>query len=250
MKTIAYALILSFCSINFSLAYTSKDIQAAKSSDFKADSKTYIKLNQLFLQIYGHDGYEKQRNKYQKYVNHVERPQVFVEDYWMLSDYASDFYSNMNKYLRGQTIDDEEEVDLIVKILVNQSALHKLPKFKGKTYRASSLGNNVLKTYKDAWLNGLAKEEKAFTSTSIKKSILTEFDDYEDQSKKTNTHFYIVSRSGVKISDYSPFGDSESEVLLPFGLKFCVDNYEVIRDGITKISLREFQTGDAPCLRH
>ena len=127
-----------------------------------------------------------------------------------IRDYSHSAYRRINEQLRTRSVTDRtrREVDVLI------SALKNLPDFKGDVFRGTTMMARHLTKYQRV---GEIIIERAFISAS--RSPLKAF--------SGNVRFYIVSKRGKDIEQWSAFPDEE-EVLFPPGTQFKVLEY--VRD--------------------
>lgn len=129
-----------------------------------------------------------------------------------IRDYSDGGYRRMNEQLRDRTVADRirRKIDTLT------SALDNLPDFRGDVFRGATVDDpKLLKRYRRV---GETITERAFVSASRSPS----------KAFSGNVRFYIISRHGKEIEEWSAYPDEE-EVLFAPGAQFKVLEY--VRDG-------------------
>lgn len=144
--------------------------------------------------------------------NSTTSNKITKEELQSLQAYTASDYRKINRaMISGKlTPEIEKEVDSI------NSALDKMPKFKGELYRGMSMPPNIDNLLIE-WGKGKEITMDSFTSTSKKESVAKGFGDFQIKLK---------SKNGADISSLSEFED-ESEVLFKTGSKFKVKSIKI-----------------------
>jgi hypothetical protein len=128
-----------------------------------------------------------------------------------IRDYSDSGYRRMNEQLRARAFTDR----IRDKINVLTSALEELPNFQGDVFRGAAMEEELLRKYQRV---GEVITERAFISASRSPS----------KAFSGNVRFYIISKRGKEIDQWSAYPDEE-EVLFPPDTRFKVLEY--VRDG-------------------
>jgi hypothetical protein len=155
----------------------------------------------------------------------VARGELSAADRAALREYTGPAYRDINNYLRGGRVTEEEAADLAKRSDAISSALGKLPPHEGTVFRGGNFDEDVLARYRP----GEVVREDAFTSSSTKRGF------------RGNTQFEIESSNGKYIAPYAePRFQHQEEVLFDRGTQFRVLAKDV-RNGKTFIIMREVQ---------
>jgi len=128
-----------------------------------------------------------------------------------IRDYSDSGYRRINEQLRARTVTDRirHEIEILT------SALEELPNFQGDVFRGAAIEEGLLRKYQR--VRDIITE-RAFISASLSPS----------KAFSGNIRFYIISKRGKEIDQWSAYPDEE-EVLFPPGTRFKVLEYG--RDG-------------------
>ncbi|WP_144051762.1 ADP-ribosyltransferase domain-containing protein [Fibrisoma limi] len=123
---------------------------------------------------------------------------------------------------------------------VLNEAVNKLPKRIGTTFRGTSLPEEVIKQYEDAFKSGTLNIEKAFTSTSVDLRVAQQFADRAVKEGETRVIFRINGRTGVDINRMSAADKfQEAEVLFKSNSQFKVTDFRTDTDTVGKLYIIE-----------
>jgi len=171
--------------------------------------------------------------------------QLSVEEITAIHHYTTGAYKDFNAALRaanGNIYALDEFNRAFYEIL--QSGMQKMPsKFSGQLYRGTSLSEQALLKYKNAFNNGSELVEYAYTSTSQKTNVIEFFQSLAKQEGEVNVVMQFNAK-GIKavdvnnISRYGPNfnelgGQLQDEVLFMSGAKFKVTGYEELTDAVS-----------------
>ena len=132
-------------------------------------------------------------------------------------------YRDINNYLRGGEVTEEQAAHLAERSDAISTALGKLPPHEGTVFRGGNFDEELVAKYRP----GEIIREDAFTSSSTKRGF------------RGNTQFEIVSSNGKYIAPYAePRFRHQEEVLFDRGTRFQVLAKDV-RDGKTFIVMQE-----------
>jgi len=124
---------------------------------------------------------------------------------------GSDKFGKLNKDLRGGKALSHENINLTKNI---DSALEKLPKYKGETIRNVSFSNDSeLNSFLKSHKKGSVVNYKSYTSTSKNTEVFG--------ASLDNVKLKIIGKSGRDISGFS-ISSREGEVLYPKDTKFTI----------------------------
>ena len=128
-----------------------------------------------------------------------------------IRDYSDSGYRKINEQLRARAF----TAGIRHKINILTSALEELPNFRGDVFRGAAIDGGRLTEYRRV---GRVITERAFISASRSPS----------KAFSGNVRFYIISKRGKEIDEWSAYPDEEEVLFLP-NTRFKVLEY--VRDG-------------------
>ncbi|GEM_PF-1578321 len=163
--------------------------------------------------------------------------QLSVEEITAIHHYTTGAYRDFNAALRaanGNISALDEFNRAFYEIL--QSGMQKMPnKFNGQLYRGTSLSEEALLKYKNAFQNKTGVTEYSYTSTSQGTDVYKKFQNLTKQEGDMPVLIFVNAKGkyGVDIDGISRYGknftelggDLQSEVLYMSGAKFKVTEY-------------------------
>ena len=166
--------------------------------------------------------------------------QLSVEELTAIHHYTTGAYKDFNNALRTangniSALDDFNRG--FYEIL--QSGMQKMPnKFSGQLYRGTSLSDELLLKYKNAFQNNTTVTEYAFTSTNkqFDPKLITKFQNLAKEKGESNVimYFNAKGKNAVDIDNISRYGknfielggDLQEEALFMSGTKFKVTGFD------------------------
>ncbi|AUD00954.1 ADP-ribosyltransferase [Spirosoma pollinicola] len=128
-----------------------------------------------------------------------------------VNNYTRSIYYDLNRYLRGVSVPNQELVEAMSETL--STALAKLPSTKKRVYRIADYSSSDIEAIRQAMLKKLPLSFPSFTSTSVNPGLIFE----------GNVRFVITGKRGKNIVKLSHF-PGEQEVLFDKNASFRVDS--------------------------